>query len=149
MKKHGHSTRERLSPTYISWQNMRDRCNNPKCRHFHRYGGRGIRICDRWESFVNFLADMGERPAGKNLDRIDGLKGYSPQNCRWATPKEQRFNSSVVKVVTRGGLSLCLTDWAKKLGLNTGGIQERLASGWTEERAFTEPCNEKYRKHAT
>lgn len=85
------------SPSWNSWKCMRDRCANPKAKDWPRYGGRGICVCARWQGrdgFVNFLADMGTRPAGMTLDRIDNDGNYEPSNCRWATPKQQRANQS-------------------------------------------------------
>lgn len=90
--KHGHGHGMR-SPTYRSWISMKTRCTNPSVPHYHYYGGRGIRVCERWEKFENFLADMGLRPAGTSLDRYPNNSGnYEPGNCRWATPKEQAKN---------------------------------------------------------
>lgn len=89
---HGHSAHGR-SRTYVSWEAMHQRCRNPNKDGFERYGGRGITVCERWRDFENFLADMGERPAGKTLDRYPNPDGdYEPLNCRWATPKEQQAN---------------------------------------------------------
>jgi hypothetical protein len=98
---HGHSSgfgKSRGSRTYLSWQHMIQRCTNPKNDRFHSYGGRGITICARWlESFENFMVDMGSRPNGMSLDRIDNDGNYCPENCRWSTFKEQTANRDAVK----------------------------------------------------
>jgi hypothetical protein len=92
---HGHgSDKKGLTPTYITWRSMRSRCYRPQCNGYHLYGGRGITVCDRWlepkgQGFVNFLADMGERPEGMTLDRVDNDGNYEPGNCQWATVAEQ------------------------------------------------------------
>lgn len=79
---------------YTSWYAMKARCTNPKNKSYESYGARGITFCAEWKTFENFFADMGERPEGTTLDRIDGTKGYSPDNCRWATYSEQRSNQT-------------------------------------------------------
>lgn len=90
MKKHGH--RAKRSPTYYSWAAMIARCTNPNRSDYRYYGGLGIKVCERWRSFANFLEDMGERPRGRTLDREDANGDYEPSNCRWATKKTQMNN---------------------------------------------------------
>jgi hypothetical protein len=97
---HGHARNRKDSPgygtgTYHSWQQMKDRCLNPKTKHWKHYGGRGIKVCARWagpDSFKNFLADMGEKPPGLTIDRVNNDGNYEPGNCRWATRKQQSQN---------------------------------------------------------
>lgn len=92
---HGHARYKNWSLTYKSWACMLQRCTNPNEIGYHRYGGRGITVYEPWANFVNFLADMGERPVGTTIDRINPDGNYEPGNCRWATPKEQRLNQRV------------------------------------------------------
>jgi hypothetical protein len=96
--KHGHA-RTKPSPTYRSYISMLTRCHNPRANSYQRYGAKGIKVCKRWRnSFEKFLADMGERPANKTIHRINGKRGYSKRNCRWATPAEQQQNTSLTKL---------------------------------------------------
>ena len=108
--RHGHNRRGKQSPTYNAWAHAIQRCTNPNYRRYDRYGGRGITVCERWRGpggvgFANFLDDMGERPPGLTLDRIDNDGNYEPGNCRWATWSEQASNKSRRPVQPRKKLS--------------------------------------------
>lgn len=118
---------------------MIGRCTNPDHSSFMRYGGRGISICEPWLLFVNFLSDMGERPIGTTLDRIDNGGHYEPRNCRWATPKQQARNKRNSKLFTLDGVTATLAEWTELLGVNACTIPWRLAQGWSIRKALTKP----------
>lgn len=123
-----------------AWAAMKARCMNPKSHYYHRYGGRGIVICERWlNSFANFLADMGPRPEGTSLDRIDNNGNYEPGNCRWATQKEQMRNMSRNRSVTAFGETRLMCEWEEIAGLTSGSVSNRLRNGWSPERAVGPP----------
>lgn len=93
LQRHGHASHRARTPTYLTWRAMINRCENPEHERFQHYGGRGIKVCERWRgSFEMFLADMGERPDGFTIDRINVDGNYEPANCKWSTSKEQRAN---------------------------------------------------------
>lgn len=127
------------SATYRSWAKMKARCTNPKAKEFVNYGGRGIQLCDRWYEFENFLADMGERPEGKTLDRIDNEGNYEPSNCRWATWAQQSMNKRNTRNFTLDGETLHLNEWAARWGLPRATLIHRLERGWSFERALKTP----------
>ncbi len=131
--------------TYSSWRSMRDRCNNPSSSKFHLYGGRGITVCEQWDDFLVFLADMGERPDATSIDRINPDLGYSKTNCRWASIVVQNNNSRTNHVLTAGGKSLTITQWARDTGISIESIRARLRRGWTEESAVLTPKMSRHR----
>jgi hypothetical protein len=112
---------------------------NPKDKNYKHYGGRGITICERWNSFVLFLADMGERPSGHTIDRIDNDGNYEPGNCRWATMAEQLRNTRRTVHLTHDGRTMCLEDWSRETGIHRGTIYSRLQLGFTVAEALTLP----------
>jgi hypothetical protein len=130
---------------YRTWLAMKQRCSNPRDKEYSHYGGRGITVCDQWKiSFDSFLTDMGKRPPGAWLDRIDNNRGYSPDNCRWVTPKESSRNFSRNVCITWNNTTRCLAEWADVLGFNYQTIYNRLfAYGWPIEKAFTTPVHSK------
>lgn len=111
---------------YRTWADIKKRCLNPNNKAYKHYGGRGITICERWLKFENFLADMGERPDGLTIERIDNDKGYSPENCRWATYKEQNRNSRRTRMISYFGETRCLSEWAEVLNINRTTLHWRL-----------------------
>ncbi len=125
---------------YRTWQGMLNRCRNPNQENFKYYGGRGITVCERWSSFENFLEDMGTKPSGATLDRRDNSVGYSKENCRWTTRRQQMRNTRTNKVIKCDGKSLTLSEWAEETGIKANTILCRLDKyGWSAERALTEP----------
>lgn len=116
------------------WRGMLKRCNDPTDM---RYGGRGIKVDPRWESYVQFKADMGERPPGKTLERMNNSKGYSVDNCCWATPKEQANNTRRSLVLTVGSVSKTLTQWAEDLGVPYKRLYKRWRLGWEPQDIVT------------
>lgn len=125
--------------TYRIWKGMRRRCNAPSAAHFEYYGGRGISVHPRWETFENFLEDMGECPAGSSLDRVDNSKNYEPGNCRWATIQTQARNMRSNRLIEYRGEVKCLAEWAEITGLHTTVISGRLSLGWEVGRALFTP----------
>lgn len=118
------------SPTYKSWASAKQRCANPNATGFEEYGGSGIKMCARWaNSFEDFLADMGTRPKGKTLDRINNAKGYEPGNCRWATAQEQQENRRDFIRVIHEGESLSLFELAERTGFQRSTLWERYRKG--------------------
>ncbi len=125
--------------TYSTWRSMRERCLSETNKSFHRYGGRGITVCDRWvKNFKTFVLDMGEKPTGMSLERINNDKGYSPDNCRWATKREQDRNKSTNRFIEHNGERLCVSDWAAKIGISHKTLHYRIVvSGWSHGKALT------------
>lgn len=124
--------------TYQSWLCMRRRCNDAGHQHFEHYGERGISICDRWSDYDNFFVDMGPRPEGLTLERDDNSKGYSPENCRWATHVEQCSNRRSNVVITWQGQTKTLKQWAEILGFPYKTMWARKKAGWSTERLLSE-----------
>lgn len=140
---------------YKIWQQMTQRCRNPRSTDFALYGGRGIVVCERWKLFKNFLDDMhasylehaaahGEQRT--SIDRIDTNKNYELANCRWATPLRQVRNRRVTKRLEWNGRTQPLIDWAEELGLPYDTLKQRIRLGWTPERALTTAVNESRRR---
>lgn len=141
--RHGAAKRKHHSSTYKSWAQMRKRCLCKTAMQYARYGGRGISICERWGDFANFLADMGERPAGATLDRIDNEGDYCPANCRWAPQFVQVRNRANTVFVTAYGLRLPLAEWAAKTGLSYNTLLQRVRRGLSAEDVVSRAYNVK------
>lgn len=137
------------SPEYKSWQAMKDRCYRKTHSHYRLYGGRGITVCDRWrDSFEAFLEDVGFRPSPKHtLDRIDTNGDYEPDNCRWASRRQQANNRRDTRHITIDGETFSIAQWSRRFGINENTIRSRLRYGWPPERLL-EPPTDKFRpKH--
>lgn len=135
--KHG----KRETPEYKIWVNMKYRCYNTSNKSYKDYGGRGIKVCDRWkDSFENFLEDMRERPSkDHSLDRIDNDGDYTPENCRWTDWKTQARNRRCNYLVTYNGVKKSLVEWCEKFNINYSTAHSRLERGWDIPKIFTTP----------
>jgi len=127
------------TPTSESWQAMKRRCNDPKNASYARYGGRGITYDPKWEFYAGFVEDMGERPEGTTIDRIDSNDHYTKDNCRWATPMEQSNNTSANRVIAYNGETMTVSQWARKYDMHPRTLFQRLRAGWGTEKALTTP----------
>lgn len=142
-RSHGQAGRGKVTKTYRAWTNMHKRCSNPAYEHFADYGGRGITVCPEWNKFETFLADMGDAPVGRSLDRRDNEKGYSKDNCRWATRFEQMQNRRNNRNITHNGETHCLSEWARRAGFTLLLVWKRLNRGWTMEQTLSTPLGER------
>ncbi len=135
---------------YGIWNHMLDRCRNPRCHNYSRYGGRGIRVCSRWrgeEGFQNFLDDMGEPGVGMTLDRRNNNGPYSPKNCRWASRTQQSQNRRTNRFLSLDGQRLCLAQWSRRVGISVLTIRGRLAAGWSVRKTLLTPLRGKKRNN--
>lgn len=129
------------------WLKIRSRCNSRSDKAYPQYGGRGIALCERWNDFENFRSDMGERPSDKHsIERIDNNKGYSPDNCRWATADEQNRNTRQNRWITFQRRKYIISDLARHLGVDRKTLQHRVESGWTEAELSLPPDLHRKRK---
>lgn len=131
---------------YRAWRTMINRCTKPASTSYPDYGGRGVKVCERWGKFSNFLADMGERPPGLTIERNDNDGDYLPDNCRWATMREQSNNRRNTVRLSLNGVTRPLTYWADILGISASLIHARLKLGWTVEDALIRPKRQQQRR---
>lgn len=139
---HGHAINGKLSRTYISWRAMVARCHRLSNAQYPDYGGRGIKVCDEWRVFENFLRDMGERPPRTSIDRIDNDKGYEPGNCRWATSKQQGRNTRQCRLITFRGKTAPVSEHCEDAGIPSSRVLRRLNLGWPVDRALLTPVQQ-------
>lgn len=129
------------TPTYHAWLTMRQRCENPRTKSYKNYGARGISVCERWQDFTNFIADMGEKPTPKHtVERKNNNGNYEPSNCKWATRKEQRNNTRTNRFVKFNGQNKTLPQWSETLGIAASILRARIDRyHWPIEKALTTP----------
>lgn len=137
----------RRDAEYEAWSLMLARCVNTKRRDYCFYGGRGIRVCERWRySFDTFYADMGPKPSTRSLDRINHDGDFEEANCRWVTAKQRQRNRRR-RMLAYQGRTLCVAKWAKRLGVSRATLYNRIQDGWTVERAITTPVRRNKSNH--
>jgi len=135
-EKHGMSD----TPIYACWAKMKSRCNNIKDKYYRQYGGRGIKVCERWNKFSEFFKDMGESYSQElSIERIDVNKGYFPSNVRWATASEQSLNKTNSTFLEHNGVRQTVSQWAKQIGLSDGALRHRIRVGWDTKRILETP----------
>jgi len=140
---HGQSSGKSRTRSYGSWASMIQRIYNPKNDRYKDYGGRGISISDSWRVFINFYDDMGDRPKGKSLDRIDVDGHYTKENCKWSTAKEQSNNMRCNVYIEYKGQLKTVNVWADEIGMKACTLYTRIKRGWTTTRAMETPVNVK------
>lgn len=140
-ERHGHTRDGKRSATHATWSSMIARCTNPSNTAYPDYGGRGVGVCERWLVFENFLEDMGPRPNGYTLDRIDNNHGYNVDNCRWASHRQQANNRRSNRIITVDGISLNIRGWSELNGIKPQTIQSRLSLGWDPVDAVSTPVD--------
>lgn len=114
---------------YTSWHTMIRRCEDVNCNGYENYSARGITVCEEWHDIEKFYADMGERPEGTSIDRIDNNKGYYKDNCRWATAREQSLNKSSNRHISFNGMTKTITEWSEHFGIKRAFLNDKLRSG--------------------
>lgn len=144
-RKHGLAS----TPTYRIWLSMRSRCSNPNSTAYSNYGGRGIRVCERWKKFHHFVEDMGLRPDGCDIDRIDNNGHYEPGNCRWVSREINLNNRRNNHNLTWQGQTLSIAAWSRKLGMNERTLTNRIRRGWSIEQAMTAPRHARGKRKST
>jgi hypothetical protein len=125
------------TPTWKSWKSMLERCESRAHKSFKDYGGRGIAVCGSWRVYENFVSDMGVRPSGMQLDRVDNNRNYEPGNCRWATPKQNANNRRSSRFVEHNGERRTVSQWACTVGIGRDTLIGRLDKGWSAADALT------------
>lgn len=137
-----------MAKEYRSWAMMKSRCSNPKDISWYNYGARGIKVCERWLKYENFLADMGRAPSPTHsIDRINSDGDYEPANCKWSSDKEQGRNRKTNNRITFNGETKCISAWAEEKGMLWETLKARLKKGWSVEKALTTPLN-KSKQHS-
>lgn len=137
---HGYANRGKQSHIYKVWKSMRKRCNNPRSKDFRLYGGKGVKVCARWQDFKLFHDDMASsyRP-GLEIERLDSNGDYCPENCKWATEREQSLNTNRARLITFRGETLNVSLWAERFGMDYDLLWQRLNAGWPMEKAISLP----------
>ncbi len=126
----------KVRPTFVTWSAMIRRCTNPKAIDYKNYGSRGIVVCERWLDVRNFIEDMGDRPSGMSLERVDNNGPYSKENCIWADRRTQNINTRRNVLITHNGETHTVSVWAERLGLSSLKIYKRIHRGWNHADAL-------------